>query len=418
MDKNVYISIYLDKRRAKSSGKYPVKLRVFTSSPRKQKLYPTVFEFTEKEFSNIWLSNKIKIELKPIKMKLQSIEAKAYHVAAELELFDFALFEKKLFRRKGVELNVNHQYEEIIVDLTKNGQLGTASSYELSLKSIMNFVNFEFGSSKPNLLLSDITPDLLKKYERYMVNNLGRSITTVGIYLRPLRAVFNKAIADRDIDSESYPFGKRLYQIPSSRGVKKSLTKDQLKTLYKAKPKSKEQKKAKDFWFFSYACNGMNMKDIALLKYKDLGDDSIVYFRSKIKNTSKGELKPVMVYLTDLSRSVIEEYCNVKKTDETYLFPILDSFDDENAQRRKVQNFTRSVNQHLKKLAVDIGLPKEISTYWARHSFATNAINSGASMEFISEALSHSNLKTTQNYFSGFEQEAKKDLIKNITDFE
>jgi site-specific recombinase XerD len=54
----------------------------------------------------------------------------------------------------------------------------------------------------------------------------------------------------------------------------------------------------------------------------------------------------------------------------------------------KVKNFTRFVNQHLKKLAKSLGITEDISTYFARHSFATIAIRSGASMEFVSETLS------------------------------
>ncbi|MCA6438155.1 MAG: tyrosine-type recombinase/integrase, partial [Bacteroidetes bacterium] len=80
-------------------------------------------------------------------------------------------------------------------------------------------------------------------------------------------------------------------------------------------------------------------------------------------------------------------------------------------------NFTKFINQNLKKLALNNGITSEISTYWARHSFATNAIRSGASMEFVSEALSHSNLKITQGYFSGFEDKDKKELMETLMKF-
>ena len=63
----IHITITLDKRRMKKNGKYPLKLQVFQPNPRKQKLYPTIFEFTEKEFKGVWKSLKIREEYKVTK---------------------------------------------------------------------------------------------------------------------------------------------------------------------------------------------------------------------------------------------------------------------------------------------------------------------------------------------------------------
>jgi len=63
-------------------------------------------------------------------------------------------------------------------------------------------------------------------------------------------------------------------------------------------------------------------------------------------------------------------------------------------------------------------LTEKISTYYARHSFATNAINNGATMEFVSEAFTHGDMATTQEYFKGFEDKTKKELMDKMMDFE
>lgn len=99
------------------------------------------------------------------------------------------------------------------------------------------------------------------------------------------------------------------------------------------------------------------------------------------------------------------------------MFAIIELKEDSEAQYKKIKNFTRLVNDYIKRIAKRYNLPKDISTYWARHSFASNSIRKGASMEFISEALNHSNLSVTKNYFAGFEDEAKKEFAKNILDF-
>ena len=87
-------------------------------------------------------------------------------------------------------------------------------------------------------------------------------------------------------------------------------------------------------------------------------------------------------------------------------------------EQAKIKNFTRFINQHLKKICKANGLPEQVSTYWARHSFATNAVRNGATMEFIQESLGHGNLGTTQNYFAGFDNETKKEFANTIMDFD
>ena len=77
MEKQVFISIYLDTRRAKETGKFPVKLRVFTSNPRKQKLYPTKFEMSKADFHSIWETTKPRTEYKKTRLALQEVETKA-----------------------------------------------------------------------------------------------------------------------------------------------------------------------------------------------------------------------------------------------------------------------------------------------------------------------------------------------------
>ena len=410
MSRDFFISVVIDKRRAKKNGKYPVKLRVFTNEPRKQVLYPTKFEFDEHEFNVIRDGKKLTKEQKESKLLLNAIEAKAEEEANKLEYFTFEAFEKALFNKHGRNSNnLISYYENAIEQYKLNRQIGTASNYEYSLKSLTDFHNNQ------NLNFSDITVQWLNDFENYLISK-GKSLTTVGMYLRPLRAIFNNAIADKRIKPEQYPFGKRKYTIPAPKGIKKALSKEQLKSLFHTEPNTPEQKRAKAFWFFSYSCNGMNFKDIANLKYKDIDGDIITFRRAKTANTNKKQA-PVIVYLNDFSKSVINEYGNPKSNPETYVFPILNSSMNYEEQHNKLKLFIRSINQGFEKFAPLAGINEKVSTYWARHSFATNAIRSGASLEFVSEALSHSNLKTTIGYFAGFEDEKKREISKSLMDF-
>jgi len=418
MEKNYThnISFVLDTRRVKKNNKFPVKLRVYSKTVGKPKLYNTDVDLTQNEFNKIWIegnSNNLRGKNRDIRTWLHKFETRANDEAEKLVLFSFSDFERKFFRRSTDGNNLIHHYNKTIEDCKSKGKIGTAESFKYSLNSIIKFKTLHTKKETVAFPFNSITVNWLEAYEKHMTAN-GKSITSVGIYLRSLKIIFNKAIEDGDIKEDIYPFGKRKYQIPKSSKVKKALTNVELGILHRSIPKSFEQQKAKDFWFFSYVCNGMNLKDILLLEFSDIKGDKFSYYRAKTFSKSSVKTK-IEIYLTVFSREVIEKYGSKNKNE--YIFPILSKKDSEEVKFKKIKNFTRFVNQHIKKLAKDNNLPEEISSYWARHSFATNSIRKGASMEFISEAFNHSDLRVTKNYFAGFEDKDKKEFADKLMDF-
>ena len=411
------ISIFLDTRRPKENGCYPLKLRVYSTQLKIKKLYALRHEMTKAKFQSVWESQKPRKENQEVRNELQAVITRANDVCKTLEPFSFIQFEKKYLRNTGDGGNVIYQYQQMINKLKSNNSFSTASNYEMSLNSLKKFILLTTGSEPLKITFVNITPDWLQRYENYMISNLKRSRTTVSMYLRALRTVFNKAIADKEISLELYPFGKDKYQTPGLIGVKKALSKEHLKQLSEAEPKTLEQTKAKDFWFFSYACNGMNIKDIALLKYKNIQEGKIIFYRAKTINTSKKDLRPITVYLNDYSNSIIKKYGNKNTNKEEYIFPIISAKETELVNHTKIKNFTKFINQNLKKLAISEGITGEISTYWARHSYATMALIKGKQIEFVGEAFGHRDMKTTQGYFAGFEDEVKKEFSQGLMNF-
>lgn len=410
------IKIYLDKRRAKANGKYPVRLRVYTSAPKLQKLFPLPFEFTEKEFDSIWNTAKTRREYRNHKIELSDYENRAHKVAKELSPFSIEEFERKMFRKVGDGIRVKYHYDRTIDELTRRKQVSTASNYRLSQKSLKGYVEDILGRNYEQLSLLDINANWLRDFEDYMIDDKGRSAATVSIYIRALRTIFNRAIDENEIEREQYPFGKRKYQPPSVKNVKKALSGAQLAELFKATPSTTEQVKSRDFWFFSYNCNGMNIKDVANLKKKDVDGDKLTFYRAKTKRTAK-ERKPILVYLNEFTRHVIDTYGSLEGNPDEFVFPIISPDQDAEEQHSAINNFNRFIGQHMKKLCKAIDLP-EVSAYWARHSFATQAIRRGKPMAFIQESLGHDNVKTTQGYFAGFEDEVKKEFADSLMDFE
>lgn len=412
------LSIYLDTRRAKQSEGipiYPVKLRVCYL--RKAKFYRLGIDLTKEEFERSYMADRPRNEFKDLKARISNHLSKAELVAQDLPDFDFVKFEKKLFRPTGAGSNVFYYYQRKIEELRTQDRIKTASSYDLSEKAIKNYLKSK-GANTDYLSFDSVNGKFLNGFEKWMVDKQKCSLTSVGFYLRALRSLFNQAIDEGEITKENYPFRKGSYEVPASRNIKKALSKTDLKKLYEFQPpKGSLMEKAKHFFFFSYQANGMNMRDICELKYRDIGSGNITFIRSKTKLTTKSKQQTIVVPLTGFLRAMIEKYGNKNRNPDTYVFPVLKASMNATERIRAVDAFTRSINTGIKKLAKGAGVDEDISTYYARHSFATVAVQNGASLEFIQGSLGHSSINTTMNYWKGFDDTTRKQIADKLMDF-
>jgi integrase/recombinase XerD len=397
IEKKALISLYLDTRRELSDGTYPVKIQVFYG---RQRLFNTGTYVTAEDFDDSYKTAKPKGDrLKELKIELNSIEARANEVVDDLKIFTFEKFEKMLFATKQSLTNIIDHYNNYIKELDKNSQTGTSSSYLCSINSIREFINDSRRNPIEVITFDMVTPEFLNKYENWMIAQ-DRSRTT---------------IEDGIIDREIYPFKK--YKIPTGKNTKKAIEAPDLKKLFNADVKGNIfQEKAKAFWFFSYQCNGMNIRDISELKFRDLHVTYFSFLRHKTIRTTKEDPKPIIVPITDYVKQVFEKYGNKKGKPNDYVFPVFTAGMDAKERHRANQNFVRLINQHMKKLANTVGM--EINgTMEARHSFTTQ-VTRKQGMEFAQEALGHTTLATTQNYWAGFQSETKKEMADMLMDFD
>ena len=402
-------SIILDSRKQLKNGLYPIKLRVTFN--RSQRYYPADLSLNQNDFNLIMGANP-KGENKNIRLKLNALEQKANKIIDELPVFDFNVFKKKLYSNQHIREDVYHYYEQIIARQKIDEQFGTASNYTSSLKSLKTF--------KSKLKFNEITVDFLKAYERFLLNE-EKSISTVGIYLRPLRAVINQAMEDGTLSKDfNYPFGSKSkfkYQIPTSRNIKKALTLAEIKLFFEYKAEAGTwEDKALDFWIFSYLANGMNITDIAHLKYKNIDGEYIKFIRAKTKNTNN-VVSLITIFITDDIKKIIAKWGNLEIKKDNIIFPILNPNHTAEKQRATIQQFTKMVNKYMKIIAASVGVDKPCTTYYARHSFSTVLKRSGANVQFISEALGHSSINTTKAYLDSFEDDSKKEMAKALTAF-
>jgi integrase len=242
------------------------------------------------------------------------------------------------------------------------------------------------------------------------------TLTTVGIYCRQLRSVFNDAINDKVIDKDFYPFGKNGYTIPAGANIKKALSKaDVMKIMeYQAEENSFEQR-GRDLWIFSYLSNGMNIADICNLKWKDVDKkaDSLSFIRKKTARTRKGNQVKIRIRLAEESWNIINRYAQEQKPD-SYIFPFLKSDMTEQHKKSTVGQVINMTNQHVRSIAKKLGIETDVTTYAARHSFATILLQSEAPVAFISQSLGHQNISTTQAYLGTFDDEKTKEYLKAL----
>lgn len=368
---------------------------------RKKKEYPTGISMLPDDYDRIMKSQKAKRDEMKVYSKILSFHSKALSVINSLPVFTFNLFESLYLSNSEAADTIQSGFEKHISELYGQNQIGTAVSYQTALNSIQGF--------KSGLRYADITPDLLRRYEKYMLD-LGRSITTVGIYLRCLRTIMNRA----DIDKKLYPFGqgRNKFVIPEGRNIKKALPLDVIKRIYNLNLQERPKlERARDYWIFIYLCNGMNVKDLCLLRYKNISDTFLMYTRSKTAR-SKRVAEEIKVSLKPEAKAIICKWGVPMQDLDTFIFPHLNNSMSLIKQRSVYQELTKQINKHMKKISAELGLENKVTTYAARHSYATVLKNSGATTEFISEALGHSDVKTTKDYLDSFEDET----IHKVTD--
>lgn len=410
--KGVSIVALLDRVRKRVDGSCTIRIMVIFN--RYPKYYTTKMNMGEDEWMKLAERKRLNKDLQSKEIIIHEFLRKAVDIAYNLEPFTFEAFEKEFLSQKKDKTDVFVYYSEYLAEMKTDGRLGNAITYQFSLNSLKTYT----GQTK--LLFTEITPSFLEKYEKWMLSK-KKSITTVGIYLRPLRHLYRKAIQDKNAKQENYPFSvynnDSKYRIPASNNIKKALSRNNIKRIYEyPSTDGSPENFYGDIWFFSYLCNGINMKDICLLKYQNIKGEHIYFNRAKTASTKK-DGKQIDIVITEKVNEIIERWGVKPATPNSYIFRFLTDGMSPEQEQAQIKQATKQCNKYIKRIAKDVGIKDNVSTYTARHSFSTILKRSGVSIAFVSDALGHANIKTTENYLGSFEDEAKKENAKNLTDW-
>lgn len=308
--------------------------------------------------------------------------------------------ESKKFELK----TVNQFYQELIEQYKENYNCGNRLIYKGSYNSIKVFT-----SDNLEIPFSSIDLAWLNRYEKWL-RSKGNKETTMSLLFRTLRSTYNKAIEAKCARKSDYPFHEYRISKFDVTTEKRAIAKtDVLKFTGEVSSIGKRQyvQLSRDIFIFSYLCGGINFTDVANLTTANIMEGKrLHYIRQKTS-------KPIKLGLSEEAIQIIERYA---PESNGYLFPILNSKVHKTPlqKQNRIHKILGKVNKNLKLLAAQLGVKANLTTYVARHSFASILKKSGVNIALISEALGHSDLTTTQIYLDSFDNDQVDDAMKNL----
>lgn len=395
-------SIVLFKWETGKDGKHPVKIRVIHK--RKTKYFVLKgWRYNQQEWERITSTDKknkkTRIDKETLK-DLIRLEDVATDIINELDdNFSFDKFRTALYGENSKPQSI----KEYIDQKVAKSKISTGDMYRALYKNLIAF------DKKPSF--EKINVNYITNFHNYLQKK-ELSHSSIGAYMRHFRHIINMAIADGNMKETPFGQADKKYTIPVTKKHHRALTKEQMTLLQNYESEDYSEKYYLKYFLFSYYCGGLNMIDIASLKYKDIEGDFFTFIRTKTKDTAK-ELPIGRAYMAEPVKQIISEIGNKPITPDSYIFPILKKGMTEDQIHNAVSQHGRSANKRLKRIAKKLGFDFDSFTMiYARHSFATISIKEGAPMAFISGQLAHKNISTTVTYIDSF----KDDDIKKYSE--
>ena len=382
-------TILLDTRRAIANNKFPLKLRISHNSTVAYIALP--YNLRQNEWDNV--KCKIKKSCTDYHVDRENILLQEYKQNFDQFLFTLVASEninvykavdiKQLFlqhRTKEKSIYFNDILDEfILLKKKENPKSGTYRLYD-NTKTIL-----EKFSKNRKILLREIDPSFLQKLVDYLRNNNNKT-NYISINLRNIRAVFNYAIKNSYITYNEYPF--KNFKIVTEKTRHRALSIDDMVKLFNYSG-TRAENKALDLFKLSFYLIGMNFKDLLYAKQTDIYNNRIEFYRSKTK-------KGMSIKIVPEAKNIIKKYRGDK-----FLIDILEKKLKKYNTDRTTElhsDVIKSTNKHLKNIAKDLEINVELSTYYARHSWATIARKIGIDYDIIRLALGHSNNDVTAVY--------------------
>lgn len=271
---------------------------------------------------------------------------------------------------------------DLISRLTQIGKKQIAAKYSTAVNS---FKRFREGR---DILIEDLDSNLMSEYEHWL-RERGLCKNTTSFYMRNLRAIYNRAV-DKELTVQRFPF--RHVYTGIDKTVKRALSAKSIKEIKNLDLSLFPQLDyARDLFMFSFYTRGMSFIDMAFLKKEDLPGNILVYRRKKTS-------QQLFIKWEKPMQEIIDKY---DTGSSPYLLPIIK--EDGTDKRTQYKNAAHKLNDRLKQIGKQIGLEIPLTSYVARHSWASIARSKNISISIISEALGHDSESTTRIYLASLD---------------
>ncbi|TLF44461.1 site-specific integrase [Maribacter aurantiacus] len=279
----------------------------------------------------------------------------------------------------------------LIAEMKEAKKFGNARAYQQVYNVLKTF------NGTGSLRFEEITYQFLKRFETAHLKK-GNSINGLSMYLRTVRAIYNKAITQGLVAQDRYPFTR--YRIKSEPTAKRAISKEKIKRILELELETASPLfHARNYFICSYLMNGISFIDMAFLRLSNIVDERIQYRRQKTG-------KRYDIKITEQLSPILDFYL-IDKKDDDFIFPVIKRTKLEN-QHRDIRDARIKYNRRLKEIAKLCDIEENLTSYVSRHSMATNLILSDVPINALSKMLGHSDLQTTQIYI--------KDLPTHIMD--
>ena len=391
--------VILYKHKTYKNGKHPLIVQLIINGKIKR------ISINRSLFPNEWdeslgLPTEEAIHRKEVTEKVIDVRAKIAKILTTLERdkpnFQFDDF-VNLFSDKRTSISLTEYMNSLINRLKETNRLGNAYSYENALKALQKY------AKKKEILFTDIDITFLNKWKEKHIKN-GNSVNGHNVYLRAIRASYNKAIEENVLSANIYPF--RKYKIVNEKVRKRAISGEDVKKINDMEfPEGSTLWHTQKLFMFSFFTIGMPWVDMANLKLKNIVGNRINYKRKKTG-------KEYSIETNSNIRQILNYYSNNKKKND-YVFPIIKRVSEAN-KISDTKNGLKNFNKHLEKIGEMAEINEKLTSYVARHSWASIANFKGVHIGIISEGLGHNDIKTTQTYLANFDHSDIDEANANI----
>nr|WP_303777000.1 site-specific integrase [Bacteroides intestinalis] len=300
--------------------------------------------------------------------------------------------------RKNAKDDLRLYMPEVIGMLKREGKFPAMHVYACTLRSYEKFCAEERypKNTTASLSMQEIfTPERLKEYEDWLAGQQS-SPNTISTYMRTLQAVYNRWMSP-GIEGYNPVLFKDVYTKVESR-TKRALTAEQMEQLRNTdfSVLALRQQQVLTYFLLMFMLRGMPFIDLAHLRKSDLRNRRITYRRHKTGKLMVVDVPPDAMRLLQKYRD---------KTDSEYLFPLLHGGLFMEEHHHRYQETLRHFNRELARLMKQLLPGVSVSSYTARHTWATLAYHSGVPVGLISQSLGHSSIRVTMTYLKPFDAE-------------